>query len=167
MTNLMKKRFLLLAVFFLITGCNTTYVTYSDAKIPVKEALVWNDRVKIKTTDIHLKNGEVLKNKITRIRSTEVIYVDKGKELTDYRSVPLSAVKEIRINPQINSNFYVGLSLLGIAGYLVYDDLRSTTNETGTTGISDIAIPFTIGIGSSYFFYKGLETETTILKFDE
>lgn len=158
--------FIFVSVFLFLTACKTTFVTYSEGIIPVEEAKTWNERVKIKTTDIHLKNGEVLKDKVTRIRSNEVIYVDKGNDLSDYRSLPLSSVREIHIKPQVSSNFYVGLALLSVSGYLLYSNYVQEDNPAGESPIGGILVPFALTTGSAYFFYNGIETETTVLKFE-
>jgi len=162
----MKKTYLLNVLFFIlfIQACKTTYVPYSTSGIPVEEAISWNERVKVKTTDIYLRNGTVLTDKITRIRSNEIIYVEGKEDLNDYRSLALEQVKEVHIKPQLSSSFYVGLGILGISSYLFYsnfsDDKQNGENTFG------VLIPTVTTFGSMYFLYKGIETETTILTFE-
>jgi len=162
----MKKTFLLSLILFLLTiqACKTTYVPYSTSGIPVKEALSWNERVKVKTTDIYLKNGTILKNKVTRIRSDEIIYLEGKEDLNDYRSLALQQVKEIHIKPQLSSSFYVGLGILGISSYLFYSNFSdSNPNREATFGV---VVPTVTTLGSLFFIYKGVETETTIITFE-
>jgi len=162
----MKKILLFNLIFFvlILQACKTTYVSYSKSGIPVYDALSWNERIKVKTTDIYLRNGTVLTDKITRIRSNEIIYVEGKEDLNDYRSLALEQVKEVHIKPQLSSSFYVGLGILGISSYLFYsnfsDDKQNGENTFG------VLISTVTTFGSMYFLYKGIETETTILTFE-
>jgi hypothetical protein len=162
----MKK--IILIFFFVLSfslqACKTVNITFPSAGIPVNDAINWNERVKVKTTDIYLKNGTVLKNRVTRIKSNEIIYLEGYEDLNDYRTLALAQVKEIHINPQINSNFYVGLGLFVISGYIFNSYISDKSpNKESSFGL---LIPFVVSSGSAYFLYQGIETEKTIIKFE-
>lgn len=152
----------LILCFTIFSACSTVSISYPKDHIPVDEALKWNENVKLKKVDIYLKDGRILKDRTTRIRSKELVYVEND----DYKSLDLIFVKEVHIKPQITFSFYLGLALIGMASYFFVDHLQTEKNKFGAEA-GGVLVPFGLGIGGGFFIYQGLETQTTILTFDE
>lgn len=161
MNSLFIRSVVFILCFSILSACSNVLISFPKDHIPVEEALKWNEKAKIKKVDIYLNDGRILKDMETRIRSKELVYVENG----DYKTLDLSHVKEVHIKPQISFSFYVGLALFGMAAYLFVDHIQAPRNKFGTDS-GGILVPFVVSIGGGYFVYEGLETQTTILRFD-
>jgi hypothetical protein len=156
-----KQRIVIILFFSIIfSACSTVRVPYKDS-IPLSDRNILNERIKVKKIDIFLKDGRVLKDRITRIREDGIIYEENG----DYLELKYDYINEIHINPQVSSMFYVGLGLFGLGTYFLVSGLSEGDNPTGDNAGS-ILVPFIVYTGSGYFFYKGIETKKTILQFN-
>ena len=157
MLKFIRQLFLWLSFILVFISCNTLTIPFSETTIPSNEALELNEKAKENKCDIYLKDGRILKDIVTRIRSKEIVYLENS----DYKSLGYEYIKEIHIKPQINSSFYIGLGLVGLSSYLITDELTSSDRTSG-----GILIPIALAAGSGYFFYRGIETQTTIISFD-
>lgn len=147
---------LLISVFF--SACSTVRVPY-EGSIPLSDRNMINERIKVKKIDIYLKDGRVLKDRITRFRENGIIYEENG----EYLELDYDYIKEIHIKPQISSLFYVGLGLFGLGTYFLVTGLSSGENQAGENA-GTLAIPLLVYTGSGYLIYRGVETEKTILE---
>ncbi len=149
-------RILLVSLFF--SACSTIRVPY-EGSIPLSDRNTLNERIKVKKLDIYLKDGRILKDRVTRIRDNGIIYEENG----DYLELKYEYINEIHIKPQISSMFYVGLGLFGLGTYFLVSGLSAGENQTGDSA-GTLTVPLLVYTGAGYLFYKGVETEKTILE---